>query len=195
MEVCPAGSKPSHCLILQKSLEPGNFSHSYFSWPSIFEAMAVLVICEQVSFKVSSGGHIALFSAALIPGKGCAGNSCAGFRDPVFSYPMVAQQQPGPRDCGPSSVFTKLSHSQSGNSQGSSQRSRAWQLSSLLSTLFACVFLFQLENHRSVTKPRCLNCHGLQRTQSPTDSGRVYVCVQRKAWCAICVCMHLLTLS
>lgn len=85
VEVCPAGSKPSHCLILQKSLEPGNFSHSCFSRPSVFEAAAILVICEQVSFKVSSGGHVTLSSTALIPGKGCAGNSCAGFRDPVFT--------------------------------------------------------------------------------------------------------------
>lgn len=142
---------------------------------------------------MSSGGHVALSSAALIPGKGCEGNSSTGFRDPVFSYPMVAQQQPGPRD-GPSSVFTELSHSQSGNPQGSSQRSGAWRLNSLLSTLHMCFSLSAIESSlcdkaRVPELPR--------PTENPvTNRQRTSVCVcAKEAWCAVCLCMHLFTLS
>lgn len=59
---------------------------------------------------------------------------------------------------------------------------------------FAHVFLLQLESHRSVTKPGCLSCHGLQRSQSPTDSERVCVCVCRGRrgvpFACACICLH-----
>lgn len=75
------------------------------------------------------------------------------------------------------------------------------QLSSLLSAPFAHVFLFQLESYRSVSKarvpelpwPQSAICR--EDNQTNRRSERVCACVQKKVWCAICVCMHLFTLS
>lgn len=108
-----------------ESLEPGKVSHSYFPPFSSFgsNAMAVLLsLMNKCSSRCQLMACSPVFCCPYPWVEGIQGARTLGSEMQYSAILMVAQQQLGPGDCGPSNMFIGLSHSQSGTPQGSSQR-------------------------------------------------------------------------